>query len=57
MCSDPEAFHEQELYADLFTEYVDEVVVNNYDERGQGSDTRSDNIYNAKLSSYSDANS
>ena len=57
----PEAFHEQELYADLFNEYVDEVVVNNYDERGQGSDTLSEvdkNIYNAKLSSYSlDANS
>ena len=34
----PEAFGEQKQFKDLFEDYVDEVCVNNYDERGQGVD-------------------
>ena len=32
----PDAFGEQDEYKRLFEDYVDEVCVNNYDERGQG---------------------
>lgn len=32
----PDAFNEQQQFKQIFEDYVDEVCVNNYDERGQG---------------------
>jgi len=51
----PEAQHEQTAYIQLFDDYLDEVVVNNYHERGQGQDllNHSDRlIYNQKTSDF-----